>query len=368
MHPFFCLGTKHKYFYIGEFMPDPRTCLKNFSTTGTNLGGRTPSFRTRDVRRDYENVQQTLENIGDRVEGGVNAAKNGDFLGGQFSSGLNELRCPPTPYASFFAALQPPKFPFMFATRFFMNPDFEDLFGGDQTFPYGHPQWFVKQSSRPNINYEYEEVNMYNFRTRILKRSEFQPVSMTMYDDLKDATGSWWNTYIRLMSPITNISEFGQLQLEELGMKWNTDDINDAVGKQLRLKESDVTGTGNNAGITPLGYDYSSGTGVLPTKPGTLDAGNVNILSAIQIIHILEFGKKMVLYTYRNPKFTEIRFNDLDWEQNGPSTVETTFQYDSFEISYKGAFSDKSVQSLNMPPAYPIKPDGPTVNLGPFSF
>jgi len=347
-------------------MPDPRSCLKSFTTTGTNLGGRSPSFRTRDVRRDYENVQQRLENIGDRIEGGVNAAKEGDFLGGQFTSGLNELRCPPTPYASFFAELQPPKFPFMFATKFNLHPDFVGLFGG-AAFPDGSPSWFVKQAGRPNMNYEYEEVNMYNYRTRILKRSEFQPVSLTMYDDLKDATGSWWNTYIRLMSPITNIASQVRQEYEEGGMNWEPAFIDSlATDEDLRVGDGSVTkATPTETGITPIGADYSAGTGVLPSIS---DLGNVDILQSIQIMHILEFGKKMILYTYRNPKFTEIRFNDLDWEQSGPSTLETTFQYDAFEISYKGNFTNDSVDSIDMPPAYPIKPDGPIVNAGPFSF
>ncbi len=348
-------------------MPDPRNCLNDFSTTGTNLGGKIPSFRVRDVRRDYENVKQRLSNIGDRIEGGINAAKSGEFLAGAFTAGLNEFRCPPTPYAAFFAQLQPPKFPFMFATRFYLYPEFEELFGGDQTFPDGHPQWFVKQSSRPNINYEYEEVNMYNFRTRVLKRSEFQAVTMVMYDDLKDATGSWWNTYIRLMSPVTNIAEQPLIFTEEGGMDWDTIDIDLlSSGTNLRNGSGDVNiANPAHTGIDPLGLSYSAGTGVLPSDS---ENGSVNIIKAIQIMHILEFGKKMVVYTYRNPKFTEIRFNELDWEQSGPSTVECTFQYDSFEISYKGEFSDESVQSINMPPAYPIKPDGPIVNIGPFSF
>lgn len=340
-------------------MPDPRKCLKDFTTTGTNLGGRTPSFRLRDVRRDFENIKTTVENIGDRIEGGVAAAKRGDFLAGQFTSGLNELRCPPTPYASFFSQFQPPKFPFMFATKFYLYPDFENMFGGT-AFPDGQPHWFVKQSTRPNINYEYEEVNMYNYRTRVLKRSEFQPASMTMYDDLKDATGSWWNTYIRLMSPITNIVErrFAS-NYEESGMDWDLDQYNDLLKTDLRA--SNIEGIG----VSPPALDYAAGTGVLPSS---LDSGNVQILRAVQIMHILEFGKKAVIYTYRNPRFTEIRFNDLDWEQSGPSTVEASFNYDSFEISYKGNFTEESVNSLNMPPAYPIKPDGPVVNAGPFSF
>jgi len=346
-------------------MPDPRSCLKSFTTTGTNIGGRSPSFRTRDVRRDYENFQTTLENIGDRIEGGVNAAKRGDFLAGQFSSGLNELRCPPTPYASYFAQLQPPKFPFMFATKFTLYPDFTDLFGGTH-FVDGNPHWFVKQSTRPNMTYEYEEVNMYNYRTRVLRRSEFQPVTMTMYDDLKDATGSWWNTYIRLMSPITNIAEQPIQFTEEAGMNWNTQNIDALTLDNLRVGSGSVsTADPTNAGINPLGLDYSAGTGVLPSDS---DLGNVTILKSIQMMHILEFGKKMVVYTYRNPKITEIRFNELDWEQSGPSTVEATFQYDSFEISYKGDFSDESVASLDLPATYPIKPDGPVVNAGPFSF
>lgn len=346
-------------------MPDPRSCWKAFTTTGTNIGGRSPSFRVRDVRRDYNNVQQTLENIGDRIEGGVNAAKRGDFLAGQFSSGLNEFRCPPTPYASFFAEFQPPKFPFMFATKFNLNPDFVELFGGAE-FPAGGPHWFVKQASRPNINYEYEEVNMYNYRTRVLRRSEFQPVNMIMYDDLKDATGSWWNTYIRLMSPITNIAEKTPAEREELGMGWDVGTINTLPQQNIRQGNGDITAaSGSSTGIDPPGLTYSAGTAVLPS---TLDTGNIDILQSIQIMHILEFGKKMVLYTYRNPKFTEIQFDELNWEQSGPSLLNTTFQYDSFEISYMGNFSEESVKSVDMPPAYPIKPDGPVVNAGPFSF
>lgn len=346
-------------------MPDPRNCFRQFSTVGRNIGGRTPSFRLRDLRRDIDNVQTTLENIGDRIEGGIAAARRGDFVAGQFTSGLNELRCPPTPYASFFAQYQPPKFPFMFATRFFLHPDFNELFGG-AAFPDGQPHWFVKQSSRPNINYEYEEVNMYNYRTRVLRRSEFQPVTMTMYDDLKDATGSWWNTYIRLMSPITNIGEMTRQEYEERGMSWNVDNIGSLTLENLRVGSGAVSkATPTDTGITTPGLDYSAGTGVLPSDS---DLGNVNILQAIQIIHILEFGKKMVLYTFRNPKFTEIRFNELDWEQSGPSTVETTFQYDAFEISYKGDFTEESVASVDMPPVYPINPEGPVVNAGPFSF
>jgi len=342
-------------------MPDPRMCLTSFTTTGTNLGGRSPSFRTRDLRRDYDNVQQTLENIGDRIEGGVNAFKRGDIVAGQFSSALNELRCPPTPYASFFSALQPPKFPFMFATKFELYPDFQTLFGGT-AFPDGAPYWFVKQATRPNMNYQYEEVNMYNYRTQVLRRSEFQPATITMYDDLKDATGSWWNTYIRLMSPITNIMEDAYAsEYEESGMDWNAAETASLLTEDLRTPDRATGGINTNQ----PGLDYAAGTGVLPSSS---DLGNIQILKSIQVMHIIEFGKKAVIYTYRNPKFTEIRFNELDWEQSGPSTVEGTFVYDAFEISYKGAFTEESVNSLDLPPAYPIKVDGPVVNAGPFSF
>ena len=342
-------------------MPDPRNCLKNFTTTGTNLGGRSPSFRVRDLRRDRDNIQQTIENIGDRIEGGVDAFKREDFLAGQFTSALNELRCPPTPYASFFSQLQPPKFPFMFATKFELYPDFNDIFGGAE-YSGGAPYWFVKQATRPSINYEYEEVNMYNYRTRVLKRSEFPQATITMYDDLKDATGSWWNTYIRLMSPITNIVEDAYAsEYEQSGMDWNENELQSLLTEDLRTPD------GNTGGIntTHPALDYAAGTGVLPSS---LDTGNIQILKAIQMMHIIEYGKKAVIYTYRNPKFTEIRFNELDWEQSGPSTVEGTFVYDAFEISYKGNFTEESVVSLDLPPAYPIKVDGPVVNAGPFSF
>lgn len=102
---------------------DPRSCLRDFLTTGRNIGQRPPSFSLRNVQRDINSVSTRIENIKDRVEGAIGAAARGDFLPGQLLSITNEFRCPPTAYANLFAQQRPPKQKFMFFTSFELHAD-----------------------------------------------------------------------------------------------------------------------------------------------------------------------------------------------------------------------------------------------------
>lgn len=62
----------------------------------------------------------------------------------------------------------------------------------------------VKQANRPNITYEYEEVNMYNFRTKVIKNSVFEPIEVILIDDDKNYSMEFLMNYIRETVPITN--------------------------------------------------------------------------------------------------------------------------------------------------------------------
>lgn len=320
---------------------DPRSCLLDFFQTGRNLGRRPPSLSLRNVQRDIRNVKTSIENIGDRIEGAIGAATRGEFLPGQLLSITNEFRCPPTPYANYFSQFRPPKLKFLFFATLELYSDFQDAFGGT-TWSNGEMWWFIKQSNRPNVSYEWEEVNKYNFRTKVLRRATLEPIQMQMYDDLRDVSHSFWNTFIRLSNPITNLGLSEDVDREDKGMEWTVDEITNDTG---------IIRSANGTLDPPLSQTYSAGTGALP---------GINqrktILKKIQIHHVLNWGRQIVTYTFSNPRITEIRLDELTWEDSAPNMVDVTFEYDAFDIAFPNAFTEEDTTSNKIPPAFPLLP------------
>lgn len=330
---------------------DPRSCLREFFQTGRNVGKRLPSFNLRDVNRDIRNVTTRFDNIGDRIEGAIGAASRGEFLPGQVLSVTNEFRCPPSHYSNYFSQHRQPKFKFMFFVSLELNPDFIEAFGGNWTN--GEMWWFIKQSSRPNVSYEYEDCNMYNFRQKALRRATFDPIQMQMYDDLQDSSHSFWTTFLRIQSPVTglingdmsNLTDF----LENAGMDWLDPKESTADGSTLGQVRSDNGEQVGSAGRRPTKVLLNSAsTGVLP-------GGNQfrQIIKSIKVHHIIDWGRKVVVYNFINPRINEVRLDELTWESSDPSIIDVTFEYDTFQMLFPNALSQDSIDK-HLPPISPI--------------
>lgn len=326
---------------------DPRSCLNNFLTSGRNLGKRVPSLSLHDVSRDIRNISTKFSNIGDRIEGAIGAASRGEFLPGQVLSVTNEFRCPPTAYADYFAQHRQPKFKFMFFVSMELNSDFIHAFG--DKWPEGEMWWFIKQSSRPSVTYDYEEVNMYNFHQKVLKRATFDTMSMQMYDDLYDASHSFWTTYLRIQSPVTGqVATFSVGDttdfLEESGMNWYDPKLSTAQGSTLDQIRSNK---GELARKTSV-LRNSASTGALP-------GGNQHkqIIKTIKVYHIIDWGRKYVVYNFINPRLTEIKLDELNWETSDPNVIDISFDYDTFQMIYPNGVTEDLINN-NLPPVYPI--------------
>jgi len=376
---------------------DPRSCLKNFFQTGRNLGKRPPSLSLRNAQRDARAATTSLTNIGDRVEGAIGAAGRGEFLPGQLLSIGNEFRCPPTPYAHYFSQFAQPKFKFMFFVSLELNSDFVTAFG--EQWGDGGLWWFIKQSGRPNVSYEYEETNRYNFRQKALRRATFEPVQIQMYDDLKDVSHSFWNTFMRLQNPVTNLRLDANL-LEENGMTWTRNPANQNMSI-IRSKDGEQSSTppqienpdhqdlfsksaeeiegmsseelqafraanaeprfietGEPPPINVL--QNSSSTGVLP---GQLE--QKQLIKELNVFHIIDWGRKVVQYKYVNPRINEIRMDELTWESSDPNLIDVTFEYDTFQILFPVAFGEDTAKDW-IPPIHQISfnsDDVPVKNL-----
>lgn len=330
---------------------DPRSCLRDFFQTGRNIGKRPPSFSLRNIQRDARTVVNQAGQIEERVEGFIGAAARGDFLPGQLLSVANEISCPPTDYAQYFSLYDEPKFKFMFFASVELNAAFQTAFGGGQ-WPNGEVAWFIKQSGRPNITYEYEETNRYNFRQKALRRAILNPVDIQLYDDMKDASHSFWTTFLRIQSPVTNLV-IDPMFLENAGMSWP---LPNEFGQNLGQVRSEL----GEVNPSPGTLANSASTGVLPGN-----VPNVQIIKSIKVYHLMDWGKKYIVYEYVNPRINEITLSELSWEESEAAVIDVSFEYDTFRIHFpKGVTEDEL--NKHMPPVYPINPNG-TVAFEPGS-
>ena len=65
--------------------------------------------------------------------------------------------------------------------------------------------FMVRHVDRPKIDYDYEDVNLYNFRTKVLKQIKHREVGLTLYDDVGNNVLSFINAYRKLQMPIARM-------------------------------------------------------------------------------------------------------------------------------------------------------------------
>ncbi len=267
-----------------------------------DLGGRfNPGVLNRAIgqaEQIYERVRQGNFEIRDVPEAIQDFGNLSQLLGGVFTPKPNEDNndikkskiCDPSPWATDLIALAP-KHKFMFVVEFIFTKEFVDEFK-DLEFAF-----VIKRSSRPNISFEYEDINYYNFRTKVLKKSEYQPMTMTFYDDMLDNALRFYNRYLQIISPISRSVGNGTSQLfEESGMTFDQDGPN----------SSSINAVSNTV---------------------------KTIIDYINLYHIIHGGKQVDIYRFDNPRLQTMTLDDLDMTDGGTGTeVTIEFNYDGLLI------------------------------------
>lgn len=207
-----------------------------------------------------------------------------------------------------------PKYKFLFVVQFEFDPQFNEVLGR-----YGgkiDPAFVVKSTTRPSVDFEYEDVNMYNFRTKVARKTMYQPITMKFLDDDRNNAFQFYTTYLKLMSPIANIDS--ELQSQD---PLNSYDL--AGG-----------GMGFESGTSPISASWGNTVGQL--YAGSLGAfGNLstrNILRRISIFHVYRQGTLMNVMHFYNPKITKMELDELDMASSEGAEVSFTFSYDSLFV------------------------------------
>ena len=207
-----------------------------------------------------------------------------------------------------------PKHKFMFVVSFIFNTPYNTALGlvGNET------AFVIKRSTRPGIKFQTEDVNYYNFRTKVVTKTEFEEMSMTFHDDMQNYAMRFYNAYRRAMSPITNMDGGnGLIGIEDLGM-----DFGAALTSASAIEKT----------IDSNSYAASRGALAPQGKAGNGVTENVDMLKEIRLFHVYDGGRKMNVFTFLNPRMTEMTLDDLDMSSSEGSEVGIKFHYDSVYI------------------------------------
>ena len=251
------------------------------------------NFKLTDIPSSLQDLQN-LERLG----------RNIFTPGGGASAGIG-VDCLNSPYALDLIA-RAPKHKFMFVVAFTFTEEYSELMrvGEEMAF-------VIKKSTRPNIKFHSEDVNFYNFRTNIITRTEFEDMSMTFHDDMRNQSIQFYNAYRNAMSPITNMGSddaTGLIDPENSGL-----DFSNLINSQ-NLIHSTIKSNSYTAGRGPLVGDASS------------------ILKSVKLFHVYDGGRMMNVFQFINPRIIEMNLDELDMSSSEGNEVQIKFNYDSVYI------------------------------------
>lgn len=172
----------------------------------------------------------------------------------------------------------------------------------------------LKQATRPQPTVTYQDVNFYNYRTKIATKVDFGTMTITFYDDIRNRAHDIFDLYLKNISPIANIP--GNVNASSLGIHALNNDDTFNPSSLGALSETDNEGLIRSITINHyLPIDYSKFSGFTDFAEGT------------------KLPFTIVQYVFLNPKIVNMALDDLDMSQNDTSAVTLTFVYDSVFIN-----------------------------------
>lgn len=283
------------------------------------------------VLQDFQNLERLGRNIFTPLFGDAQAS-------------LGE-RCDASPYAIDLIA-RAPKYKFLFVVQFVPEAGYGAL--GGQDFGPLDMAFTVKRSTRPTPRFTYEDVNYYNFRSKVVTKTEFEDMTMSFHDDTLNFATQFYHAYTRAMMPITGLENGESSLLEQGGM--------DFVGNTLRENQ----------------IQNAIGANVYSASSGPLFNDRKQIFKEIRLYHLFDNGNRMNVWRFLNPRITSINLDDLDMSVGTEgSELSLTFNYDSVYLDPDVALADTSKYNLGQTQRgsyYPLKYNGPSgAQVGPTS-
>lgn len=212
-----------------------------------------------------------------------------------------------------------PKLKFLFKVQFVFTEAakqaYPAVFGSKSANDF---TFMIKSVDRPKVDFEYEEdVNMYNFRTKVLKRIRHRDLTLTFMDDTGNRVFDFFRTLMMVHSPITR----GQT-LRDGTLAYSSE--------SLKLTRSSGMSFAGQLG------DSANRAVVNSTFGNSIEAIRVQQIF-VDPSGSLETATKMVSFDFINPRIVSFDLDELSHEANDVNLLTMIFDYDWMEMVKVGS-------------------------------
>lgn len=267
-------------------------------------------FKSTDIPNVFQDIQN-LERLGRNI-----------FTPSSRESQTITPICEASPYAVDLFS-RAPKYKFLFIIQFVFNDGY--AVWNSSTFARTFA-FVVKRSTRPSLKFETEDVNYYNFRTKVVTKTTFDEMQMSFHDEssVSNSATRFVTNYMRAISPITNITSSAEMQLaEDQGMDFS---------RSVFTNAEDIEGA-------PAGISSAS--------RGPLSNDNKQVFKEITLYHLYDYGQNMNVYHFFNPRITQLSQDDVDMSVgNEGNEVTLSFNYDSVYTELGISLSKRDIASI----------------------
>lgn len=228
----------------------------------------------------------------------INQSTQGDWQSSRYASRL----------ASGDGGLDP-KTKFLFKVKFKFSPlvrglssslgiDFDDIQQG-LTFT-------IKQIDLPKIDFKYQDVNLYNFRSKVLTSIEYREMSMIFYDDVANNSLKLITVYQKLLMPIARFLPKTNTKLEDYGFEFSENYINALDSSYRSAFRGDKEGEVEILSQMTIDQFY---------------VGRKKSGSPVESVYVNSF-------VFTNPRISTMDINQQDYEDSEPNTITAQFNFD----------------------------------------
>lgn len=282
--------------------------------------------------------------VDDFAKGTINPALNGLF--GKTADppvNRNDGSWYATSYAASLAdTTYRPKLKFLFRVEFLFKTEVLEQFKATSAKWKDQFVFMIKAVDRPKVDFEYDDVNMYNFRTKVLKQIKHRELTMTFLDDVGNNVHEFFRFMMMVHSPITRRSATASHNIADAYATYS-------AGNGMLFSEN--LGNVN---------DFAN-RGALKTDIG-------NVIKAIKITQFfvqpgksqadLDQGAKEVCWFFVNPRVVSFDLDDVNHEVSDPNLFTMQFDYD-FMVMSDMTTMQKIPPEKGMPAAFKGAPGDP---------
>ena len=225
----------------------------------------------------------------------------------------------PTPYAS---ALTDGKGGYDVKTKFLFKVHFNftpnaaleaaTLTGGKSANITKNLTFTIKQIDLPKYTFDYEEVNMYNFRTKVLRKVNHEGLKFVMYDTTGNQAQDFLNLYLKLLVPLSRREWTTGTELQDYGMEFSNDYLGGLDSSMRQVLQGNTREILSSLVIEQ--FYLSRDESITKTE----------IRQAI----------KLNRFTFLNPRIQGFDLEDQDHERGSdPGTINCTFDFDALYLA-----------------------------------